>query len=121
MRWTWVLFAGCGGGSALYAPCEAADDCPAPEGVQAECLDKSGAGFCTWSCTVDADCAFDEDAWARVCAPFEDEGGTHCFPACNEGDATTGADGTGAVCPDGYGCRSTGGGADNQRVCFPEG
>lgn len=91
-----------------YAACDQPEDCIVPEGQTAECLDGSGAGFCTWSCTVDDDCAVDDVA--RLCASFESEEGQHCFPAC-AGDAET--------CPDGLSCRSTGGGSDNERVCYP--
>jgi hypothetical protein len=111
-----LLVAGCGG-SPLYDPCGGPGDCPAPEGSEPQCLDKAGEGFCTWSCSVDADCAFDEDEWGRVCASFEEEPGTHCFPSCREQEE--GGDEV-AVCPDRFTCRSTGGGANNRRVCFPD-
>ncbi len=50
-----------------------------------------------------------------VCASFESEEGLFCFPGCNDPDDEAGE------CPPGYGCRSTGGGADNRKICFPEG
>lgn len=102
------------GGSPIYASCEQPDDCPAPEGATAECLDKSSEGFCTWSCSSDSDCAFDEDEYERVCASFESEEGEHCFPSCE------GAEDEDEACPQGFTCRSTGGGSDNRKVCFPE-
>jgi hypothetical protein len=108
------VLVGCGG-DPLYAPCDGPADCPAPEGVESECLAKSGDGFCTWECTVDEDCVFDEDDWGRVCASFESEEGTHCFPSCREAEGDDGA-----VCPDDFTCRSTGGGSDNRKVCFPD-
>lgn len=108
---------GCGGRDGgdddddLYDGCAVAEDCDVPagaaDGVEPACLDKAGEGFCTTDCALDADCG-DPDL---VCASFEDEAATYCFPAC-EGDE----DG----CPPGFGCRSTGGGADNRKVCFPE-
>jgi hypothetical protein len=109
--WWWMIACG---GSSIYAPCESADECPAPEEVTAECVDKSGVGFCTWECAKDEDCAFDEDAYPRVCASFESESELYCFPSC-EGAETDDPD----ACPPGYGCRSTGGGSDNRKICFP--
>jgi hypothetical protein len=112
-RFAWaLLLVGCGR-SPIYLGCEQPADCPVPDDVTAECLDKSGDGFCTWACKVDADCAWDEDEFARVCASFESEGGLHCFPSCE--DAPDAPD----ACPDGFTCRSTGGGSDNRHVCFP--
>ena len=104
--------------SAIYAPCDVADDCPTHQGVVTQCLDGDGEdGFCTWSCTVDADCAFDEvDDWPRVCAPLESEEGQHWFPSC-EGAGDDEPD----ACPRGFGCRSTGGGSDKRKICFPSG
>ncbi len=115
MRWLWLgLLAGCGGGDG-YAPCEAPEDCEVPEGAEAECLDKSGEGFCSWVCAVDDDCTDDPDPdYDFVCASFEAEPGLHCFPSCAQAEDEEG------TCPPGYGCRSTGGGADNRKVCFPE-
>jgi hypothetical protein len=123
-----VAWSGCGGGDPTYAPCDTPDDCAVPEEAEAECLDKAGEGFCTWSCSSDADCAFDDDPdpdWTRVCASFESEPGSHCFPSCREGDEgdesdeSDESDGDGS-CPEGFSCRSTGGGSDNRKVCFPE-
>ncbi|MEQ1502017.1 MAG: hypothetical protein ABMB14_07285 [Myxococcota bacterium] len=108
----WIAIVGCG--SPIYAPCDAAADCPAPDGVEAECLDGAEGGFCTWSCTVDEDCVFDQGDWPLVCAPFESEGGDHCFPSC-EGADEDAPD----ACPPGFGCRSTGGGSDNRKICYP--
>lgn len=105
---TWAL-ASCGR-PPDYAACDEPEDCVAPDGATAACLDGSGFGFCTWSCADDTDCAADEVA--RACASFESEEGQHCFPTCV---------GDGDVCPDGLSCRSTGGGSDNERVCFPSG
>lgn len=98
-------------GDDLYETCETADDCEVPsDDVEATCLPKSDEGYCTWTCTADADCDDDDDETDLVCASFEDEEGSWCFPPCD-------ADG---ACPDGFGCRSTGGGSENEKVCFPD-
>lgn len=110
----WLLACG---GSPIYAPCDVAADCPAPEGVTSECLDADAeAGFCTWSCDEDQDCAFDEDDYERVCAPLDSEPGKHCFPSCEEAD-----DDDPEACPPNFECRSTGGGNENRKICFPSG
>ena len=104
------------GGPELYGACEAPADCEVPEGASAECLEKSDAGFCTWECGEDADCEEAPDGdYDFVCASFESEPGQYCFPSCEE------AADEAEACPAGYGCRSTGGGSDNRKVCFPEG
>lgn len=114
MSWAAAWFAACGRGE-IYAPCEAPTDCVVPEGATAACLDAGSDGFCTWDCATDADCVDDaRPGW--VCAPFEEDAGQHCFPSCE--DATDGGDA--ATCPEGTACRSTGGGGDNRKVCFPE-
>ena len=113
--WLACLLSSCGG-SGFYEPCEAADQCAdvAPEGATGECVEKEGGGFCSWSCVTDPDCAGDQDdAWDFVCAPFESTPGLYCFPNCNEDPEAT------EECPDGYACRSTGGGSENEKICFP--
>lgn len=103
-------------GDRLHAPCDSPDDCTVPEGADAVCLPKPDEGYCTWECATDADCDGDDDpddTWERVCASFEEEPGSYCFPACEEDGPED------AQCPPGFTCRSTGGGRDNRRVCFP--
>jgi hypothetical protein len=108
-----LALAGCGG--ELYASCEVADDCAVQgDDVEATCLAAGDEGVCTWSCDTDADCAAD-DGWARVCAPFESTEGSWCFPSCEDEDVQD----PDAPCPEGYTCRSTGGGDENRKVCFP--
>lgn len=118
MRGWWLVLGllACGGRDEVYAACDEPDECEVPDGAEAECLDKSGQGFCSWVCEDDGDCADDPDEdYDFVCASFESEPGLHCFPSCEDaGDSGTG-------CPPGYGCRSTGGGSDNRKICFPEG
>jgi len=124
MRSVWppllVLLLGCSGDDKdssfdLYRVCETADECVRPsEGGDAACLDKGGEGFCTWSCTTDADCAGADADWNYVCASFESSDGLYCFPACQGSESSEDDE-----CPGALSCRSTGGGSDNQQVCFP--
>ena len=100
----------------LYRTCAAVEECTDhPTGADAACVDKGGEGFCTWSCTTDADCTLEaDDGWDYVCASFESSEGLYCFPSCrDDGEESE------ASCPGTLGCRSTGGGSDNQKVCFP--
>lgn len=119
MRWFalgWLAtWGGCCDDDGLYASCEEPADCEVPEDAEAECLDKSSAGFCTWQCGADSECELEGDEWARVCAPFESNPGSYCFPSCRE-DVEDEAD----ACPEGTSCRSTGGGSDNRKICFPD-
>lgn len=130
MRNLWILLpllVACGGddgalGENAYLTCADASDCEAPEGQDPECLDKGGDGFCTMTCVVDDDCATageepedeDDPSWPWVCASFESNAGMHCFPSCEDPEDPD------QECPEGFGCRSTGGGADNRKVCFPD-
>lgn len=116
-----------GAGSDTGNSCDVVDDCY-PEVDHDElsgtvvCLDRVEAGYCTHECQTDEDCcAADgecaDDAAPQVCAPFESTGRRMCFLSC-EGQ------------PDSYcseelskdfGCRSTGGGSDNRKICSPGG
>ncbi len=135
------LAAACGSDSNGGAPpapntgqaCKSADQCYA--GVKtgdlvgdAVCLDKVTGGYCTHLCTQDADCcaAAGECSGnhAEVCGPFESTGAMYCFLSCEDADlkqtTLTSADAychayAGAT----FGCRSTGGGAKNRKVCTP--
>jgi hypothetical protein len=71
-------------------------------------VNKTEGGFCSWLCSVDTDCVVD-DGYTYVCTPFESNPDTYCIPSCEGG----------AVCPEDYECRSTGGGAENRKICFP--
>src|SRR5687767_14442479 len=112
MAATWLcLLAGCG--QKFYSPCEAADECEdfAPEDADAECVEKSGGGFCSWKCVDDTECDGDQDDdHDFVCASFESNPAMYCFPSCEDDDGD---------CPGDYTCRSTGGGDENRKVCFP--
>ena len=111
------LLLACGGPEeTAYNACQEPEDCEVPEGAEAVCIEKNSEGFCSWSCMVDDDCAEDTDEdFDYVCASFESETALYCFPSCQEVDSG------GEECPPGYGCRSTGGGNDNRKICFPEG
>lgn len=116
-----------GPGSDAGNSCEVPDDCY--EGVEegdlsspALCLDRVEAGYCTHECDTDADCCAadgecDDDAAEQVCAPFESTGQRLCFLSC-EGQAE-------GYCEEeissDFGCRSTGGGSENRKVCTPGG
>jgi len=103
-------------GPDIYEPCESADTCEVPEDQTAECVNADGGdGFCTWACTTNSDCNPPEDYhWAFECAPFESSKGSHCFPACGGSE-----DPDDPECPPHYGCRSTGGGSENEKICYP--
>lgn len=131
------------------AACEVADDCfgdvTADGGVigEATCLDRVEGGYCTHTCETDDDCCAVEGECdtdlRQVCAPFESLGQKFCFLSCEEEDVnagTAGASAGGAAGDDGvdddteycrreagsaFICRSTGGGAQNRKVCVPEG
>jgi hypothetical protein len=92
----------------LYEDCALPEDCAAPDGKAAACVNKdAGGGFCSWLCSTDPDCDTGDDI-LYVCAPFESNPDKYCFPSCDA-----------QQCPDDFECRSTGGGAENRKICFP--
>src|SRR5690606_18249015 len=111
-------------------PCDAPADCypdldPASLSGPIECLDKIDGGYCTHLCESDDDCCAAEGeciaGYPQVCGPFENQPDKRCFLSCEAADL----DGLGAdeYCrtyahPD-FGCRSTGGGSENRKVCVP--
>jgi hypothetical protein len=111
--------------------CEVAEDCyPDLEGDLSGdpvCLDKVEGGYCTHLCETDEDCCAVEGECVtdlpQVCAPFESTGMKMCFLSCE--DALVGEQDSNAYCVENahprFICRSTGGGAENRRVCVPEG
>lgn len=131
--WFLLLAAACNGGSnddddddddgpatieGVYRACAVVEDCQLDHVETPVCIDKGGSGYCTWECLEDADCdetAEQSEGFDLVCASFESEAEQYCFPSC-EVVPDTGGDG----CPPGFGCRSTGGGSNNRKVCFPE-
>jgi len=123
---------GTGGGSPdnVGSVCKVAGDCFTElDGAallgEALCLDRTDEGYCTHLCESDADCCAVEGecktGLKQVCAPFESTGKKMCFLSCESADLG-GADADQHcqenVSPD-FGCRSTGGGSANRKVCFP--
>lgn len=94
--------------SGLYAPCDAAKECDVPDGREAACVKKDDYGFCSWTCTNDSECQHDDED--LLCASFEENPDQYCFPSCASRQS----------CPDDFTCRSTGGGANQRMVCFPD-
>lgn len=95
---------------------------------EAVCLDKVTGGYCTHYCTQDSDCCAATGecagAHAEVCSPFESTGEMYCFLSCEDADLeqTTLKDADQychAYAGAGFGCRSTGGGSLNRKVCMP--
>lgn len=89
------------------------------------CLDRVPDGYCTHLCGDDQDCCAVEGECEtgipQVCAPFENTTITRCFLSC-EADVI-GEEEENAYCQDhahpDFICRSTGGGAENRKVCVP--
>ncbi|MEZ4299380.1 MAG: hypothetical protein R3B70_30800 [Polyangiaceae bacterium] len=119
-----------GDGEQAGQACDAPADCypdvdPADLKGEVLCLDKVTGGYCTHRCTTDADCcAVDGECKTghpQVCAPFESTGEMLCFLSC-EKDVIGDQEDT-AYCHefanDVFGCRSTGGGSLNRKVCVP--
>ena len=109
------------------AACDVPDDCypdADPEEIQGDimCLDRVPGGYCTHTCTSDADCCAAEgecDDRPQVCAPFESTGTMMCFLSCEAPDV--GEEDADGYCHDyaspEFSCRSTGGGSNNRKVC----
>lgn len=112
------------------AACGAPEDCfpgvdPADVRGVIECLDRVEDGYCTHLCEADEDCCAAEGECEtgipQVCAPFESLPDYRCFLSC-ERDVIGDMEAT-SYCQEyahpSFGCRSTGGGSDNRRVCLP--
>lgn len=89
------------------------------------CLDRVEGGYCTHLCQTDADCcAVDGECrsdFPQVCAPFESTGMMMCFLSCEAEDIGDYDEAT--FCQEeahpAFGCRSSGGGSANRKVCVP--
>lgn len=98
---------------------------------QATCLTQLTNGYCTHTCTSDADCCAVpgecRTGFKEVCASFESSGQMYCFLSCSAADVAAAPD-AGTTDPTTYcqdwanasfTCRSTGGGSQNQKFCGP--
>jgi hypothetical protein len=113
--------------------CESADQCyPGVKSGEllgdAVCLDKVTAGYCTHQCAEDSDCCAAAGectgGHAEVCSPFESTSEQYCFLSCEDADLekttlTDADDYCHSFAGPGFGCRSTGGGSANRKVCLP--
>lgn len=129
------------GGELTGQSCKAPTDCY--QGLDAQslagevrCLDRVTNGYCTHLCDKDEDCCAVpgecKTGLKQVCAPFESTGEKYCFLSCEPDDIAAAEDaGVDAGATDDeyckreasseFGCRSTGGGNQNRKVCLPTG
>jgi hypothetical protein len=125
-----------GGGAQTGQSCAAASSCyPGLDAGaligQVACLTQLTNGYCTHTCTSDADCCRVSGecplSFKEVCASFESSGQMYCFLSCASGDIASDPDAGTAdantFCTRWAGanatCRSTGGGKNNQKFCGP--
>jgi hypothetical protein len=95
---------------------------------QATCLTQVNGGYCTHTCTTDADCCAVPgecpDGRPEVCGPFESAADMYCLLSCENADlADAGVVDANTYCTT-YGsaaftCRSSGGGTANRKICAP--
>lgn len=93
-----------------------------------ECLENVEGGYCTHQCETDDDCCAVpgecETDHPQVCSPFENESGIkRCFLSCEPeviGDFEE-TDYCQEFASEAFGCRSSGGGDQNRKVCVPPG
>jgi hypothetical protein len=94
-----------------------------------ECLTRVQGGYCTHQCETDEDCCAvegectDEDLRV-ICSPFENESAIkRCFLACEAEDIGDFEEGDFCheFAHEDFGCRSSGGGSENRKVCVPPG
>src|SRR5262245_18643743 len=120
----------CSSAMTAGAPCAVAADCyPGVDTAKIKgtvlCLDKVPGGYCTHLCAGDGDCCAASgecpEKHTEVCAPFESTGMMMCFLSCEASDV--GSLDENAYCAqyagDAFGCRSTGGGSKNRKICSP--
>jgi hypothetical protein len=89
------------------------------------CLPLQG-GYCSHTCTVDADCCAVPGECAagikEICSPLESNPQTYCVLSCETADMPAGSDAN-VFCQNNanpnFNCRSTGGGAKNRKFCGP--
>ena len=92
------------------------------------CLTKVTGGYCTHLCAQDGDCCAAPGECTtghpEVCSPFENQPEKYCFLSCEQADVSAaGMTDSTAYCQkyasSSFGCRSTGGGAQNRKICAP--
>jgi hypothetical protein len=137
---TLLIFQACGSDNNSGPPpeqagqsCQVAANCypgidPKTLKGDVQCLTKVPGGYCTHLCQTDQDCCAVQGECKtgrpQVCAPFESTGQMFCFLSC-EGSEVSGAGYTDSnlYCQQNanaaFGCRSTGGGAANRKICSP--
>ena len=123
-----------GGGEQTGSSCTSAAQCfpdthdAALQGGPAVCMDRVPGGYCTHICTTDADCCAVpgecRTGYPQVCSPFESTKEIkYCFLSCEAVPGDAGVTDANAFCGayahQGFGCRSSGGGSDNRKVCVP--
>ena len=98
---------------------------------KATCLTQLQNGYCTHTCTSDADCCAVpgecRTGFKEVCASFESTAQTYCFLSCDATDIAAvpnaGTTDPTTYCQDWanptFTCRSTGGGAQQRKFCGP--
>lgn len=137
VRMLWLgLLTACGGDNPVIEQtsqtCDIASECyPRLDAaaLQGEpvCLDRVPDGYCTHLCEQDSDCCAVSGECStghpQVCAPFESTGMKYCFLSC-EADVVKQAKLDDSVycsqyANESFGCRSTGGGSENRKVCMP--
>jgi len=96
-------------------------------GGAAVCLTRVMGGYCTHICSTDADCCAVpgecRTGYPQVCSPFESTNEKYCFLSCEGVPGDAGVTDTEAFCHTyahaSFGCRSSGGGSQNRKVCVP--
>jgi hypothetical protein len=131
-----VVAAGCSGSSSSppattssactsAAQCYPGVDAGALQGTPA-CLTTVGNGYCTHTCSSNADCCSGPDHCAaegikEICGSFESSGATYCFVSCATADLPAGTTDASAFCARTVGgsasCRSSGGGSAPTKFC----
>ncbi len=100
------------------------------KGGVAVCMTQFTNGYCTHLCATDADCCGISgecpSGYPEVCGPFESTNEMYCFLSCEANDVGAAGLSDGTTYCQSYAnrdfiCRSTGGGAQNRKVCLPNG
>lgn len=121
----------------VAADCYGGLDAAALKGGEPVCIDKVTQGYCTHKCQTDQDCCAVPGECVtglkQVCSSFSSSPDKYCFLSCEPADITAATDGGFSDAgTDGenycrvnanaqFGCRSSGGGNENRKVCFPIG